>query len=83
MKNTLAKVGLVAVALCAPVLAFAQTPTVIPVPAEANQTLVNIMQSIQSAIFDLIQLVVPYALPLALLFLAIGLGIALFHRFRR
>jgi hypothetical protein len=58
------------------------TPTVIPVPEAANQTLVNIFASIQAAIYGLIPVILQYALPLMLLFLAIGLGMALFNRFR-
>jgi hypothetical protein len=61
---------------------FAQTPTVIAVPAEANQTLVNIMASVQQAIYDLFALVIPYALPIMLLFLALGIGWGLFMRWK-
>jgi len=62
---------------------FAQTPTTYPVPAQANQLLVNIMASIQTAIYDILGIIMPYAIPLMLLFLALGLGYGLFNRFRR
>jgi len=62
---------------------FAQTPTVYDVPDEANQFLVNIMASIQEAIFSVLALIMPYAIPIMLLFFALGIGYALFQRFRR
>jgi len=64
------------------VYAQTATPTVIPVPAAGYQVLTNIMASIQAAIYDVVSAILPYALPLMLFFLAIGLGIALFNRFR-
>ena len=64
------------------VYAQTATPTVIPVPAEGYQVLTNIMASVQQAIYDVITAILPYALPLMLLFLALGIGLALFNRFR-
>jgi hypothetical protein len=61
---------------------FAQTPTVYPVPAAANQLLVNVMASIQDAIYAVVAAIMPYAIPLMLFFLVLGVGIGLFNRFR-
>ena len=85
--NPLALVGVVGLFLAPFTHVFASapaniTPSTIPVPDAAYQVVADIMQSIQTAIYDMIPFVLKYALPIMLLFLVIGLALALFNRFR-
>jgi len=84
MNSVLTVAGLVAsgLMLTSRVFAASPTPTIYEVPDGVEQILVNIFASIQAAIFTVFGWVMPYAIPLMLLFFALGLGLYIFNRFR-
>lgn len=80
MNKVYATIATIGTFLAAVPKAFAQTPTITALDPVAGQLVVNTAASVQATMFDMLELIWPYALTIALVSFAIAYGLGKFQK---